>query len=87
MILSIFDAAAEFPDRTACVHLGHSITFRELRARCEDVSPTLLNTRLKELRSLNLVEQDTGGHGFAHGRQQAHVRGPLFDGLGVVGQQ
>ena len=39
-----------------------AITFRELRARCEDVSPTLLNTRLKELRSLNLVAQDTGGY-------------------------
>lgn len=38
-------------------------TFRQLQARCEDVSPTSLNTRLKELRTLGLVE--LGANGFA----------------------
>lgn len=36
-------------------------TFRELRARCEDVSPTSLNNRLKELRELQLIELGESG--------------------------
>jgi len=36
-------------------------TFRELQSRCEEVSPTSLNKRLKELRDLSLVIlQDEG---------------------------
>lgn len=34
---------------------GHPQTFRTLRASCDDVSPTVLNTRLKELRAAGLV--------------------------------
>ncbi|MEL7486981.1 MAG: helix-turn-helix domain-containing protein [Pseudomonadota bacterium] len=34
---------------------GGAASFRELRARCEDVSPTVLNARLKELRQLEIV--------------------------------
>jgi DNA-binding HxlR family transcriptional regulator len=37
-------------------------TFRELQGRCEDVSPTSLNKRLKELRELNLVELADAGY-------------------------
>ena len=37
-------------------------TFRELREKCDDVSPTLLNRRLKELRQAQLVEHDPGGY-------------------------
>ena len=33
-------------------------TFRELRKRCDRVSPTVLNTRLGELRASNIVERD-----------------------------
>ncbi len=40
------------------------LTFRELRERCDDVSPTSLNQRLKELRELNLIDHDDGGFGF-----------------------
>ena len=40
------------------------LTFRELRARCNDVSPTSLNARLKELRALNLVELTDEGYGY-----------------------
>ena len=39
------------------------LTFRELRARCNDVSPTSLNTRLKELRALNLLDLTDEGYG------------------------
>lgn len=34
---------------------GHPQTFRMLRTSCDDVSPTVLNTRLKELREAGLV--------------------------------
>ena len=40
------------------------LTFRELRARCSDVSPTSLNARLKELRELNLVDLTDAGYGY-----------------------
>jgi DNA-binding HxlR family transcriptional regulator len=39
-----------------------SATFRTLRSRCDDVSPTLLNRRLKNLRELALVGLDDNGY-------------------------
>lgn len=39
------------------------LTFRELRTQCENVSPTVLNTRLKALRELGLVDHDEDGYG------------------------
>jgi DNA-binding HxlR family transcriptional regulator len=39
---------------------GQPVTFRELRSRCDDVSPSVLNQRLKELRDGRLVEADGG---------------------------
>ncbi len=40
------------------------LTFRELQKRCDDVSPTSLNARLKQLRALNLVDHTTDGFGY-----------------------
>lgn len=40
------------------------LNFRELRERCDDVSPTSLNQRLKELREHDLVELDEDGYGY-----------------------
>jgi len=37
-------------------------TFRELQARCDSVSPTVLNTRLKELRAVGLVTNAENGY-------------------------
>jgi len=37
-------------------------TFRELQERCEGLSPTLLNTRLKELRAALLVDRSADGY-------------------------
>lgn len=37
------------------LHQGPA-TFRQLQQRCEQISPTLLNSRLKELKVLNLIE-------------------------------
>lgn len=39
-----------------------SATFRELQQRCEQISPSLLNTRLKELKALKLVESTPSGY-------------------------
>ena len=34
------------------------VGFRQLQQRCDDVSPTVLNTRLSELRDAGLIEHD-----------------------------
>jgi DNA-binding HxlR family transcriptional regulator len=39
------------------------LTFRDLRAACGDISPTILNTRLAELRDAGIVT--LGGDGYA----------------------
>jgi len=43
------------------LHSGPA-TFRELQQRCEKISPTLLNTRLKELKTLKLIESQQAGY-------------------------
>jgi DNA-binding HxlR family transcriptional regulator len=37
----------------------HSLTFRALRARCGDMSPSVLNRRISELRHAGIVEPRT----------------------------
>ncbi len=37
-------------------------TFRELQQRCEQISPTLLNSRLKELKALQLINMQSCGY-------------------------
>jgi DNA-binding HxlR family transcriptional regulator len=39
------------------------VNFRVLRLKCDDVSPTLLNKRLKDLRAMGLVDLDEWGFG------------------------
>lgn len=39
-----------------------SLTFRELQAKCDGISPTLLNTRLKELRAVSIVTKSVKGY-------------------------
>lgn len=41
---------------------GHPQSFRLLRASCGDMSPSVLNARLKELREAALVELADGGY-------------------------
>ena len=42
-------------------------TFRQLRERCDDLSPTVLNTRLKELRDAGVIERsDHEGYALTH---------------------
>ena len=40
------------------------LTFRELRQRCDNVSPTSLNARLKQLRELQVVDHNEQGFGY-----------------------
>lgn len=60
------------------LHSGPA-TFRELQQRCEKISPTLLNTRLKELKALQLVECQEAGY------QLTHQGIDLFDIISPLG--
>lgn len=40
------------------------LTFRELQSRCDEVSPTILNKRLKDLRALEIIDHEPGGYGY-----------------------
>jgi DNA-binding HxlR family transcriptional regulator len=53
--------------------------FRELRERCDDVSPTVLNDRLRELREAGILEwSEEGGYGFTeHGRALCRALEPM----------
>jgi DNA-binding HxlR family transcriptional regulator len=39
-----------------------ALNFRNLQSRCDQVSPTVLNNRLKELREFDLVEHQKDGY-------------------------
>ncbi len=53
-------------------------TFRALRERCDDVSPTVLNDRLAELRELDLIEASEEGYTLSeHGRELGALLLPL----------
>ena len=45
------------------------LTFRALQKNCGEISPTVLNARLKDLRALGLVDLADNGYGqTAHGQ-------------------
>jgi DNA-binding HxlR family transcriptional regulator len=53
-------------------------TFRALREACGDVSPTVLNARLRELREAGLVERGDEGYALsAEGRALGRALAPL----------
>lgn len=60
------------------LHQG-SLNFRELRVACGDMSPSVLNLRLQELREAGIVAlQETGGYGLTEsGRQLFAALAPL----------
>ena len=61
-IMALFDLLGRSWALGVIWQLSNStLTFREIQQRCEKVSPTVLNKRLKELTSSGLVERgDTG---------------------------
>ena len=53
-------------------------TFRELQERCASASPTVLNTRLKELRAVGLVDKAERGYTLtSDGRELYNLLAPL----------
>jgi len=45
------------------------LSFRALRTHCDNLSPTILNSRLKQLRDLELINLDENGYGHTdHGK-------------------
>ncbi|GAB5511978.1 MAG: winged helix-turn-helix transcriptional regulator [Hyphomicrobiales bacterium] len=57
-----------------------SRTFRQLQTKCGSASPTVLNTRLKELRAVGLVEKTVGGYALTQtGRELFNLLQPLGD--------
>jgi DNA-binding HxlR family transcriptional regulator len=57
------------------------IPFRALQSRCGDLSPSVLNTRLKELREAGLVElvEGEGYRATRHAREMRALLLPLDD--------
>ena len=56
-------------------------TFRELQARCGDISPTTINKRIKELCLANLIikSKDTGYNLSPQGKELITLFGPIND--------
>ena len=55
---------------------GESLTFRELQARCAEVSSSVLADRLRELREAEIVTAQPG-QGYALTREGAQLLGDL----------
>jgi DNA-binding HxlR family transcriptional regulator len=49
---------------------GGRLNFRSLQTRCDAMSPTVLNQRLKTLRDMALVDLDDAGFGLTERAQQ-----------------
>ncbi|MEX0290779.1 MAG: winged helix-turn-helix transcriptional regulator [Flavobacteriaceae bacterium] len=53
-------------------------TFRQCQEYCENISPTTLNKRLKELREMKLIERSLNGYGLtSEGRELYDLIEPL----------
>ena len=60
---------------------GEALSFRALQAACGDISPSVMQARLHELRDLGLIEQ-IPGLGYRHtaaGQQLFRVIAPLAE--------
>lgn len=54
---------------------GGPLVFRALQSACDDVAPSVLNTRLAELRALDLVETSDAGYALS---AEGHALGELL---------
>lgn len=52
-------------------------TFRQLQERADQISPTVLNSRLRELREVGIV--DRSDHGYVLSERGAELTGTLLD--------
>jgi DNA-binding HxlR family transcriptional regulator len=48
---------------------GSALSFRELQARCGDISSSVLNDRLRELREAGIVDAERSGGGYHLSRE------------------
>ncbi|MEX0583525.1 MAG: helix-turn-helix domain-containing protein [Sneathiella sp.] len=63
-VMVLFDVLGQRWTLRILWELRHGrLNFRDLRERCDDISPTILNRRLKSLRELGFVDHETGGYG------------------------
>jgi DNA-binding HxlR family transcriptional regulator len=54
------------------------LTFRALQERCGDISPSILNSRLKDLREAEILERSTEGYRLTpRGRELRQIIVPL----------
>ena len=57
---------------------GSSVTFRELQSRCGDISSSVLNDRLRELREARIADRTSDGYGLTpEGRDLLDALEPL----------
>lgn len=79
-LMAIFDLLGRSWTIGILWHLsdGGDATFGELQQRCEAISPTVLTTRLKELRRAGLVERTDYGYSATRlGRELFEMLEPL----------
>lgn len=79
-LMAIFDLLGRTWTIGLLWHLseGGDATFGELQQRCETISPTVLTTRLKELRQAGLIEQTDSGYTATRlGRELFEMLSPL----------
>lgn len=59
---------------------GGALGFRALSAACDDISPSVLNARLADLRAARIVELTDAGYGLTEdGRSLLRLMLPLHD--------
>ena len=57
---------------------GQAVSFRELRERCDQMSTSVLNQRLSELRDAAILELGAGGYSLTNrGRRLIEALAPL----------
>jgi DNA-binding HxlR family transcriptional regulator len=64
-VMVLFDVLGQRWTLRILWELRHDrLNFRDLRERCDDISPTILNRRLKSLRELGFVDHEASGYGY-----------------------
>ena len=57
---------------------GHALTFRDLQSHCGDISSSVLNDRLRELREAHIVATQSNGYRLTDvGQELLHALEPL----------
>ena len=80
-IMVIFDLLGRNWAMGIIWHLNNGpSTFRKLQMYCENISPTTLNKRLKELTSAKLIERTLEGYALTHQGKE------LFNLIAPIGQ-